>query len=74
MVDSFTHTMDDTLQPRDSQQETPGPRRSHRPRHVLSDETWELHREEICRIYVEQGNTLKETMQRMKDTYNFRAW
>lgn len=68
-----THTMDNALQPRDSQGKTSGPRRSPRYRHVLSDETWELHREEIYRIYVEENNTLSQTMQKMEDTHGLKA-
>jgi hypothetical protein len=37
----------------------------------LKLKNWESHREEICEIYVMQGNTLRKTMQFMREKYNF---
>jgi hypothetical protein len=65
--------MDGTPQLRDGQEQIPGPQRPHRYRHVVSDETWELHREEIYKIYFEENNTLSQTMRMMEDTHGFKA-
>jgi hypothetical protein len=64
---------DDIFLLRGSKEQLAGPRRSHRSRHVLGDETWDLHREEIYRIYVEQNNTLSQTMRMIEDTHGFKA-
>lgn len=58
---------------RDSQEQVPGPQRPPRCRHVLSDETWKLHREEIYKVYVEEKYTLSQTMRIMEDLHGFKA-
>jgi hypothetical protein len=50
---------------------------SQRPSNILrrskKDETWEIYKEEIYRIYMKEDNTLKTTMQRIGPKLGFKA-
>ncbi len=45
----------------------------HRPRQFISRDEWELYRSKIYKIYVEENNTLSQTMRIMEEMHRFKA-